>query len=244
MAMNEPFDWRQFDRRLFAAIAVLFPLIVLIGFGRTYYLKFAFGAPPLPSTLVHLHGLVMTLWVGYFIAQVWLIRSKKAKVHMKAGLVGIALAAAVIVIGFFTAVAAAKFGSQSSPPDISPLSFAIVPLVDILIFAIFFGLAVYYRKRPANHKRLMLLTVVNFLPPAIARIPLDFVASAGPLLYFGVPAVMAIGLLINDTHRNGKLNRVFLYGSILLIVSYPLRLMLSGTTAWLSFANWLTTWAA
>ena len=47
----------------------------------------------------------------------------------------------------------------------------IVPLFDLLMFVILFGAAVYYRRRPAAHKRLMLLTAVNFLPPTIARIP-------------------------------------------------------------------------
>src|SRR5688572_8254056 len=116
MATNETFDWRRSDRRLFAAVAMLFPIIVLIGFARTYYLKAAFGTPPVPSLLVHLHGLVMTAWVLYFVVQVWLIRSKRARVHMSAGMLGIALAIVVIVVGFFTAAAAA-FGSASAPPD-------------------------------------------------------------------------------------------------------------------------------
>src|SRR3954468_5603460 len=123
MAMNEPFDWRSSDRRLFAIVAAIFPLIVLIGFARTYYLKFAFGDPPLPSVLVHFHGLLMTAWVIYFITQVVLIRSKRARVHMRAGMIGIALAVAILIVGFFTAVAAAKFGSASTPAGIPPMSF-------------------------------------------------------------------------------------------------------------------------
>lgn len=168
--MNESFDWRLSDRRLFLAAAILFPAIVLIGFGPTYYLRFAFNSPPIPSMLVHLHGLLMTAWVAFFIAQVLLIRTKRQKVHMNLGILGVALAILIIVVGFFTAVAAAKFGTASAPPDIPPLAFLIVPVVDLVLFAGLFGAAIYYRTRPANHKRLMLLTAVNFLPPAIARI--------------------------------------------------------------------------
>ena len=244
MAINEPFDWRRSDRRLFAAVALLFPIIVVIGFARTYYLKFAFDAPPLPSLLVHLHGLVMTLWVGFFIAQVWLIRSKRARVHMNLGLLGIALAILVLIIGFFTAAASAKYGSPSTPPGFPPLAFFAVPFFDLVVFVVLFGAAVYYRKRPANHKRLMLLTVLNFLPPAVARIPVAELQALGPLFFFGLPAVLAIGLIIYDTWRNRKLNFVFLVGSIILIASYPLRLMLAGTDAWITFATWLTSWAA
>jgi hypothetical protein len=240
---NEMYDWRQSDRRLFAAVALLFPLIVFIGFARTCYLKAAFGSPPVPSLLVHVHGLVMTAWVFYFVAQVWLIRSNRARVHMRAGMLGIALAIVVLVVGFFTAAAAA-FGSASAPPDIPPLSFMIVPMTDLVMFAGLFGAAIYYRKRPAHHKRLMLLTVINFIPPAIARIPIESLQAAGPLFFFGVPAAMILGLLVYDTWRNRKLNRVFLIGSIALIASYPIRLMLMGTSAWTSFATWITSWAA
>ena len=242
MATNQNFDWRPSDRRLFAAVALLFPIIIVIGFARTYYLKAAFGTPPVPSLLVHLHGLVMTAWVLYFVAQVWLIRSKRARVHMRAGMIGIALAIVVIVVGFFTAAGAA-FGSASAPPDIPPLQFMIVPMTDLVMFAGLFGAAIYFRKRPAHHKRLMLLTVINFLPPAIARIPIESLQGFGPLFFFGLPAVLTIGLLIYDTWRNRKLDRVFLVGSIALIVSYPIRLMLMGTPAWITFAEWVTTWA-
>ena len=244
MAMNELFDWRRSDRRLFAAVALIFPIIMLIGFARTYYLKFAFGTPPVPSLLVHTHGLLMTTWIAYFIAQVWLIRSKRARVHMRFGMLGVVLGIGMVIVGFLTGVAGAKYGSASTPPDIPPLAFLVVPIFDIALFAVFFGGAILYRKRPANHKRLMLLTVLNFLPPGLGRFPIASLQVLGPLFFFGVPTFLAIGLLIYDTWRNRKINIVFLVGAVLLIASYPLRIMLSSTDAWMRFAAWLTTWAA
>ena len=244
MAVNESLNRRIFDRRLFAAAAILFPLIVLAGFARTYYLKGFFDVPAVPSTLVHLHGLVMTAWVALFGTQVWLISSKRIRVHQRLGYTAIALAVLIIIIGFFTAAASAKFGSASAPPDIPPLAFMIVPMADLVMFAIFFGGALYYRKRPAEHKRLILLTAVNFLPPAIARIPIESLQSFGPLWFFGFPTVVLLILLVIDTWRNHKLNKTFLAGAILLIISYPLRLMLMGTEQWMAFAAWVTSWAA
>jgi hypothetical protein len=245
MATNpDSFNWREYDRRLFAAVALVFPLTVLLGFARTYYLKLAFGTAPLPSTLVHVHGALMTTWVAFFIAQVWLIRSKNHRTHMKFGMFGIVLAVAMVFVGFLTAVAAAKYGSTSSPAGIPPLAFMVVPFFDIVLFAGLFAAAIYYRKRPAEHKRLMLLTAINFLPPAVARIPFEPFVSGGPLIFFGIPAVAAIVLVTLDRWKTGKLNNVFLIGSILLIASYPVRLMLSGTDVWMSFAAWLTSWAA
>lgn len=240
MAVSQFPDARRATRRFYLLVAILFPLIVLAGFARTYYLKEIFGTPPLSSLLVHLHGLLMTTWVALFIAQVWFISSKRIRLHQRLGYLGVALAVTIIPVGVLTAINAAKYGSASAPPDIPPLSFLVVPVFDMVVFAILFGAAVYYRKRPANHKRLMLLTVLNFLPPAIARIPLAFVAAAGPLVFFGVPDILAIVFIVTDTWLERKINKVFLAGTILLIASHPLRLILGGTGTWMSFAEWLT----
>ena len=239
MAMNEPFDMRRSDRRLFAAVAILFPIIVLIGFAPTYYLKFAFGDAPLPSLLVHLHGFCMTMWIALFITQVFLISSKRIKVHQRLGIFGLILAPMIVIVGWMTGIAAAARGS--APPDIPPLSFLIVPFGDMVVFAILFSGAMYYRRKPADHKRLMLLTVLNFLPPAIGRFPTELANS--PLFFFGVPDALAITFLISDTWKNRKVNMVFLAGMVLLIASHIIRLTVASTDTWLRFAAWLTSWA-
>jgi hypothetical protein len=244
MAINESAIRRGYERRLFLIVSVLFAALILIGFGPTYYFKEFFHTPELSSVMVHVHGLLMTTWVALFAAQVWLIRSKNITIHQKLGLASIGLAVAIVVVGFFVAVHAAKYGAASTPPGIPRLSFLAVPLFDLVMFVILFGAAVYYRKQAANHKRLIILTALNFLPPALGRIHLSVFDALGPLAFFGIPAILAIGLLIYDTRKNGRLNKVFLAGAMLLIVSYPLRLALSGTDAWMSFAKWLTTWAA
>jgi hypothetical protein len=231
---------RQFDRRLFMTTAIMFPLIVIAGFARTYYLRGFFGAPPLASWVVHMHGMLMTTWVGLFVTQVWFISSRRVRLHQRLGYGGIALAVAIIAVGCITAVRAAKFGAASTPPGVSPLAFLIVPVFDLLMFAILFGAAVYYRKKPAEHKRLMLLTAINFLPPAIARIPIAVLQALGPVWFFGLPTLLVLFCLTLDTWRNRNLNRIFLGGALLLIASYVVRLALMGTAAWMHVAAWLT----
>ena len=185
--VTEAVERRLFDRRLFKIAAFVFPFIVLAGFARTYYLRGLFDVPPLPSLVVHLHGLTMTAWVALFITQVWLISSKRVRVHQRLGYAGIGLGAAILPIGFMAAVRAAKYGSSLTPPGVNQLGFMIVPLTDLVMFVIFFGAAIYYRKKPAQHKMLMLLTAINFLPPAIARIPIPPLRALGPLWFFGLP---------------------------------------------------------
>jgi hypothetical protein len=238
--MDGPLERRLFDRRLYLAAAILFPLIVVLGFGRTYYLKGLFGTPPLPSSLVHLHGLVMTAWVVLFVVQVRLVSSKRIHLHQRLGYTGIALGALIIATGFPTALRAAKYGSASTPPDIPPLAFMLVPLFDLLIFVLLFGAAIIYRRRPAAHKRLMLLTAINFLPPAIARIPIASLQALGPLWFFGFPTALTLLCLGLDARRFGRVNWVFAAGAAVLIGSYVVRLALMTTDAWLSLASWLT----
>ena len=77
--MDTTLDRRRFDRRLYLAAAILFPALVLAGFARTYYLKGFFGSPPLPSSLVHLHGLFMTAWVILFVTQIVRVAAGRAR---------------------------------------------------------------------------------------------------------------------------------------------------------------------
>jgi hypothetical protein len=222
------------------AVAVLFPLIILAGFARTYYLKGLFGTPPLASMLVHLHGVLMTMWIALFVTQVWLIRSRQVRVHQRLGYAGIGLAVLIIGAGFVTALRGAKFGSASTPPGIAPHAFLIVPMFDLLMFAIFFGGAVYYRKKPAQHKALMLLTAINFLPPAVGRIQIASLQALGPLWFFGFPTALALLTIGIDRWRHGRFNRMLIGGTLLLVASYVGRLALMGTDGWMGIARWLT----
>ncbi len=234
MAMNPRIQTAVNDRRLYLWFAVLMPLIVLAGFARTYYLKGFFGTQSLPSLLVHLHGLVMTTWVVLFITQVSLIAARRTRTHMRLGIFGAVLAALVVLVGVVTAVFAAARGGSPGPP---PLRFLVVPLVDMLVFAVLIGSALYFRRRLDIHKRLMLLAAVNLLTPAIARIPLNFIQNGGPLAFFGLTDLVLLACVAFDTIKNRRLHPVFLWGTIFVIALQPLRLILAGTDVWMRFAT-------
>jgi hypothetical protein len=241
MAATPNLHRRISDRPLYLLAAIIIPLIVLAGFARTYYLKGFFATPPLPSFIVHVHGIVMTAWVVLFIVQVTLVAKRRTKVHQQLGILGAGLAALVFVVGIFTALFAAarvlNDPNLSLPPNAPPpLPFLIVPLGDMVIFAILITAALYYRKRLAIHKRLMLLAAINLLVPAIARIPLSFIANGGPLAFFGLADLVLIGLIAFDTIRHHRLHPAFLWGGLLIVVAQPLRILIAGTSAWATFA--------
>jgi len=231
---------RNLDHRFFVVMTVAVIVAVLVGFGPTFYFKPFFDNPPIARSIIYVHGFVMSAWVLMFAAQVYFISSKKVKLHQKLGLAGVGLAVVVCVLGIMTAVAAAKYGSAASPAGIPPLSFLIIPVGDMIVFATLFGAALYYRKNSPNHKRLMLLTIINFLPAAVARFPGGLTDAYGPLWFYGVPTVLTIVLIALDFWYNRKTNKVFLFAGAFMIVGMWIRLPLMSTGPWLSFAQWLT----
>ena len=235
MAINANVLPRPSDRNFFLWAAVLFPLLVLIGYFRTYYFSVFFDVPSVANALVHTHGIVMTIWVLYFVAQVILIRSKNIKLHMTMGMAGIALAAIVVIVGMATAYDA-QLVRHAAPPGVNPHSFFVLPAGDMAMFILFFAGAIYYRKRPAEHKTLMLMTAINFLPAAFFRttfIPPEYLNHWA----FGLAYLIAISSLIFHSIKHRKVNKVFLTAVILFVISAPLRFVFAETEMWLSFVR-------
>jgi len=224
-------------RYFYFLIAVLLALLVFLGFARTFFLNSFFAKRDL-SALYMTHGIVFTSWILLFITQTWLIASDRVAVHRRFGVAGAVLAVLMIVVGLTIAIHAARYGFQTPglPP---PLIFFVVPLFDILVFAILVGSALYYRHTPATHKRLMLVAAISMLPPAIARIPLHFLAATLPISAFAIADLILIGCVVYDVVIHRKLHRAFLWGGLLFIISFPLRMFLAGTAAWMAFAHWI-----
>lgn len=233
MAINPAIQRRRTERRFYISVAVLIPIIVLIGFARTYYLKGLFGTPALPGLLVHLHGIVMTSWVLLFVTQVFLVAARRTRTHQRLGILGAIMAALVCLVGAATAIAAAARGASAEA-----LRFLVVPLGDLLVFAILIGTALYLRRRMDMHKRLMLLAVVALLPPAFARFPIE---TAVLFRVFGLTDLFLLGCIVFDTVKHRRLHPIFIWGTLLLVGSQPLRLLLASTDSWMRFAAWLVT---
>lgn len=238
MAININAIRRPNDKNLFLAAAVGFPLIVLIGYFKSYYFSTFFtDARPIANSLVHAHGIIMSAWVIYFAAQIALVRSKNLKLHMTLGMAGIALAAIVVVSGLLTAYDA-QITRRAAPPGADPHEFFILPVGDMVLFVVYFAGAIYYRKRPLEHKSLMLMTAINFAPAALFRVA--FVPENYTLLFaFGIPALVAIGCITYFKLKHGRFNHIFAIAAMLYIVGLPLRLAFAETALWHNFTNWL-----
>jgi uncharacterized membrane protein YozB (DUF420 family) len=223
------------ERRFFGAAALIAALIAFVGFAPTYYLKGAFGAPELRA-LVHVHGLVMTLWVLLFFAQVSLVAVRRVDLHRRLGVAGAVLAALVVIVGIATAIDGARRGVSPGPP---PLVFLAIPIGVVLLFGAFVAAAVLMRRRSDWHKRLMLLASIAILTPAIARIPIDAIHAGGIVLFFALTDLLAIACAAYDAVRNRRLHPAFGWGTLALILSQPAMLVLAGSSFWMGIAKGL-----
>jgi hypothetical protein len=228
-----PSERHQWDRRFFGCMALAALLTVFAGFARSYYLKDRFGAPPL-TRLVHLHGLLFTSWVLLFVTQTSLIAARRVDLHRRLGLAGAILATLMLPVGFSVAVEAARLGRSPGPP---PLVFMAIPMGSIATFAVLVAAGLILRRQKATHKRLMLLATITLLAPAIARLPF---VGARPPVTTALTSVFVIACLAYDRILLGRIHPAFLWGGILLVLSFPLRVVVGNTGAWLSFAEWLT----
>jgi hypothetical protein len=224
------------SRLFYVSGAALALAIVFAGFAKTYYMKAVFGTPEI-RPLVHLHGLVMTAWFTLFIVQSWLVASRRIQTHRRLGILGAFLAAALVGVGAATAITGASLGHTPGPP---PLIFLVVPLVDVFVFATLITVGLYLRNNPEAHRRLMFLGTLSILTAAIARIPVPFIHDRGIVMFFVLKDLIILAFVAYDTWKSRRLHPAFGWGALFIIASFPLRMMLAGTHAWMQFATWVT----
>lgn len=222
------------ERRFFLAMAAALAACTFAGFAQSYYLMRFTGAPSL-GPMVHLHGVLFTLWVLLFAAQVALVSARRTDIHIWTGTFGALLAATMIGVGIVVAL------TRSQPPPAAPFTreqFLIFPFIAIGLFALFVGFALANRRRPDHHKRYMLLATINVVFPALARM-----TALLPFLPRGVLGAMVIAnlflaaLVVFDLRSRGRLHPVTLWGGAVTVFCEPLRFMIARSDWWPDLAR-------
>jgi hypothetical protein len=225
--------WRR-DRVFYTVLPVAMAVAVFVGFAPTYYLKSTFGTPAL-RPLYHLHGFLFTCWMLLLIVQPALVAVRRTDVHRRLGVVGGVLAAAMMVMAFLVTIDLGRRGA--GPPGVPPLVFLIVPFATLIVFPSLIGAALWWRRKPETHKRLMLIGTLELIPAGIARWAVF--APYGPLAYFGLSDLFVLAMLAYDRTTRGRFHPATIWGGLFLVASQVLRIVVSGTETWQSFARWL-----
>jgi hypothetical protein len=222
------------DRRFFTGMGIAIAAVIVAGFAPTYFFRSFADRPPLRPFL-HLHGIAFTAWVALFVAQTSLIATRRTALHRRMGLAALALLPAMAIIGLVAARASAArgFSPPGAPP---PLVFLVIPFADIVLFVALAATGLALRRRLAAHKRLMLLATIALLPPATGR--LAMMTGQGLLTMFIATDAFVIAMLVYDRWSRGRFHPATVWGGLALVASQPLRLALTTTAAWMSFARW------
>jgi len=219
-------------------IAIALALFTIIGFSRTYYLRFLSGLPPL-ETLVHLHGAVFTAWFAVFVAQTRLVAANRVDLHMKLGVAAVALAVIIVVVGIATTAVRATM-PRIHPSGLAPAQFTIVGIMSLGMFSAFLALAIAFRRRAALHKRYMVLAMIAVLTPVSSRILTllglrDFWVWLVPVL----PALFVAWCLLSDWRRQRIVHPVYAIGGAVLVIAWPLRLAIGRSEWYQPVGDWM-----
>lgn len=238
---------RAAERRFYLSFVILIFGAVLLGFGRTFFLRAWFPewvelhAPKEPYYL--LHGVIATAWFLTLIAQSSLVSAGRVAVHRRLGTLSMGLAAALVVSGVAAAVIAARrptgFIDIADPPQV----FLAIPLLGLLQYAIFVILGYSRRGNPQAHKRLMILATLSIIGAAVIRWPFDFLAGASPVPGYALFDLAALAFLLPlvawDLATLRRVHPVTLFGGLAMVAMVPAINYVSQTRWWLAFGGWV-----
>lgn len=158
---------------------LLFIVLSFAGFYHTYFVKLL----DIKTPIIHIHFLLMGLWISMLIVQPFLIKYKKLGSHRLLGKISYILVPLVLLsawllarseyhrkIARLTGAASAGLNNLSEFEILKKASTNPATIVALFVFATFYLLAIWYRKQSAKHARYMLATALILLGPTVDRI--------------------------------------------------------------------------
>jgi len=197
------FGVRLLDKYFYFGMSLLIPAIVIYGFSHTVNENLFHPAVPRP-TILWFHSAVFSCWVLFYLFQSALVRTRNVRLHRTTGWFGAALGAVIPVLGVATAVTMTRFKVHQLH-QAGTAVFMLVPFLDVSCFATTLWLAVYWRKKPELHRRLVLMATCALTAAAFGRFPLNLMQETW--FYAGVDALILLGVA-RDLVVNRSVNRV------------------------------------
>lgn len=216
-------------RVIYLSLSGLMTLMAIVGFWPKYFGPLVLGTLVQPL-LIHIHATVFTGWLVLFFLQAYFAATKRIQLHLAVGRLGIWYGTLLIIVGLTTGV----IRSSASPPGRAE-ALLLVIIEDMLMFAGFFGVAIWYRKKPKVHRPAMVVAATSLLVAAVSR--MTFVPP-GPsrLAIWSMPILIAAAVEFRQTRKVHPIYLIGLGACVVRIFSVP---VIASTGAWGSFAHWV-----
>lgn len=223
----------QLERNYHVGIACLIAVVVAIGFGPTAGERL-FRAPSPRPAILFIHVALFTGWVLLFVVQASLVRINRVSWHRRLGQFGFVIGSLVPFVGCATAVSMERL--HQAEGDTGGAAFLIISFFDMLAFAAAFGFAMYYRRQPAYHRRLLVIATCCLTSAAFARLPRWFVPANSWYLFVDALILSGVGLDILMVRRIHTVYRIALpllfFGQATAMWTY-----LTNAAPWIAIAN-------
>ncbi|HEX4271448.1 MAG TPA: hypothetical protein VHZ32_08680 [Rhizomicrobium sp.] len=209
--------YRASDRNAFLALLVLTWAGIVGGFGLDMadHLRRATHAYPV---IVHLHALLFVGWLVLFTIQMLLIRTRRLDLHRRLGMAMAWLIPPMVVAGLAAAWTVERMAGLARPH--AGVQFLSINITDMLGFVVLAGAAIWLRRDPAAHKRLMLLSLFFLSTAGFARLWLFTIGPLGKGTFWGFFITYKIGGDIPilrraayDLATRGRLHPAFVAGT-------------------------------
>ncbi|CAN5141502.1 hypothetical protein BH10PSE13_BH10PSE13_06620 [soil metagenome] len=225
------------DINFFIVMSFAMAFVIAAGFSQT--VPKDFGTPGI-ALLLHVHGMIFTLWVLLAVVQPLLIGRGIVVQHRRMGWIGTVLAAAVVVAGFFAVIHSIR--TDSMTPGFPPGIFLLANSLAVLRFGGFVTAAVLLRREPEWHMRLMYCASTAVLGPGVGRLP--FMGALGPLRPLAVSASVDLFILIGigaDLVKRRAIHPAYLWGLGVTFATQLLTVMLGFRPATLALVEYIRT---
>ena len=220
--------------KFFPILSLLLIVFVFLGFAPTYYMRPA-NAGAIPAYL-HIHGAAMTAWYVLLLLQTTLIAMRRRAVHRRLGVAGAIIAAVIVFLNPIVVVWSVAHQAPGTPIELT----ALITVGDLLVmatFAILAALAIYWRRYPETHSRMLMLASIAVAGPALGRLSLNLSGTPFP----GLITLMLLPLLIvvHDRVLTKRVHPVSVWGTAAIIGSLVLSIAIANSPAGPAIVRWL-----
>jgi hypothetical protein len=196
-------------------MTLLVTAVIVYGFSHTIGARLIHPAIQ-PPRVIYFHAAVFTTWLAFYIFQSVLIRTHNVRAHRLTGWFGVALGAVIPPLGIATAIVMARFNVLHNF-DTNAATFMLIPFFDVTCFGIAFALAIYWRKKPEFHRRLILVATCALTAAGWGRFPPYLLPPM--FFYAGVDFLILLGV-VRDLIVNRKIHVVYRYALPAFIVAH------------------------
>lgn len=175
----------------------LFILLIIIGVQWGFYYSYTSQFPTFENAtpVIHIHGALLMSWLSLLVLQPMLIYFKRIKLHRTIGKVSFVLGP-LIITSLFLVGRGGYWRGLGNVPEIFNLGVMALDIRGLISFAIFWALAMAFRKTPSAHMRYMIATGILAIGPGMGR---GLVASFDLSLYAALSITDVLELVIVGT---------------------------------------------